>query len=966
MENQPQPSGEASTLGDPDVLEANFFRTLVDNSSVGVIFLDEKGAVRYCNPSAKHILGYSPEDCRGRKALEYLHPEDSILAEEAIRDLLQERVRDFEGKFRIRHRDGTWRWIQVEAHGLPSASDIHGIAVHFHDISALQEAERRMRESEASFRLIMDVVKDYGIVMLDNQGCITSWSRGAERILGYPESEVLGRQGALIFVPDDVTRGEPERELKTAEVEGRAEDERWHMRKDGSRFYASGVLTAIRDAEGNLKGFCKIMNDATERKLAEEALQQSRENYVSLVDSIDGIIWEAEGERRTHTFISKKAETMLGYPLENWYTDPHFWEKLIADEDRQRVLEVWDKAFKEKRGYILEYRLIDSQGCKKWFRDYVTAVTPPGSPTKLRAVMVDISPQKAAQKRQEMQFQVTGILASSSSLEKAAPDILANLGEGLEWDLAALWTRDPEQETWHVDSVWNPDPGKHPGYPWDTRLSPDDGEPARRALESRSPIWIPDLAEAARKQGLSARLRTALQAGIRSAFLFPILRDGGEFGVVELWAGSVKAQDQEVMEATRSISLQIGLFIERVETEKALQISQEQFRQSQKMEAIGRLAGGVAHDFNNLLTAINGYSELLLSRVEEGSPVRPQLEEIHKAGQRAASLTKQLLAYSRKQVLEPKIISLNHIVADMGKMIQRIIGEDIRLKLELAPDLGLVKIDPGQMEQVLLNLAVNARDAMPSGGELRLETSNVRIREGIADAHLNIPPGHYASLSVADTGRGMDEKIISRLFEPFFTTKEAGKGTGLGLSMVYGIIQQSGGHISVRSEPGKGTTFALYLPLIREEDPMETTLEITPGEGIRGEGTILLVEDEEGVLKLVEEILVQKGYAVLLAHNGKEALKREEEHPEPIDLLLTDFIMEGMNGREIYEVIHRRRPDLKVLYMSGYTNDAILRRGLGTASPAFLQKPFSPNALMDKVFKLMRGVEPTRRNRKDT
>jgi PAS domain S-box-containing protein len=375
---------------------------------------------------------------------------------------------------------------------------------------------------------------------------------------------------------------------------------------------------------------------------------------------------------------------------------------------------------------------------------------------------------------------------------------------------------------------------------------------------------------------------------------------------------------------------------------------EEQFRQAQKMEAVGRLAGGIAHDFNNLLGVIIGYSELLLETPSVGDAgVRRKIEEIHKAAGRAASLTRQLLAFSRQQVLEPRVLNLNAVVEEMEKMLRRLIGEDIELVTHLDEGLGLVKADPGQLEQVVMNLAVNARDAMPRGGRLVLQTSNADVDESMARQRAVFQPGRYVLLSVSDTGIGMDEEVRTHLFEPFFTTKEKGKGTGLGLATVYGIVKQSGGYIWVYSEPGRGSTFKIYLPRVDEAEP-ETRPAAVELETLRGTETVLVVEDEESLRQLMCEFLRQSGYTVLEAGDATSALAVAARHAE-ISLLVTDVVLPGRSGRELAETLQKKRPQLKVVYVSGHTDDAMLRHGIDDPGVAFLQKPFSRDAFLRKV-----------------
>ena len=375
---------------------------------------------------------------------------------------------------------------------------------------------------------------------------------------------------------------------------------------------------------------------------------------------------------------------------------------------------------------------------------------------------------------------------------------------------------------------------------------------------------------------------------------------------------------------------------------------EEQLRQAQKMEAVGLLAGGVAHDFNNLLTVISGYSDILLRSLPADDSSRGPIQEIYKAGERAAHLTRQLLAFSRKQVLEPKILDLNAIVQEVGRMLQRLIGEDISLTMTLAQDLRSVKVDPGQIEQVILNLAVNARDAMPQGGRLTIETANIELDSTYAQAHFEVKPGRYVMLAISDTGHGMEESVRTRIFEPFFTTKEPGKGTGLGLATVYGIIKQSGGNLYVYSELGRGTTFKVYLPYVPLKPSTGKSLHgFKPA--MHGNETILVVEDDPAVRDMTTLSLRTYGYNVLESCHGEEAIQVCAQYHGAIHMIVTDVVMPRMGGRQVVEALRPNYPSMKILYQSGYTDDAVVRHGVLEAETAFLQKPFTPVALASKV-----------------
>lgn len=386
---------------------------------------------------------------------------------------------------------------------------------------------------------------------------------------------------------------------------------------------------------------------------------------------------------------------------------------------------------------------------------------------------------------------------------------------------------------------------------------------------------------------------------------------------------------------------------------------EQQFHQAQKMEAVGRLSGGVAHDFNNLLGVIIGYGEILEEETKKGDPLRESVDQILQAGRQAAGLTRQLLAFSRQQVLEAKVLDLNTVITEVEKMLRRLIGEDIELNTDLQGGLGRVKADQGQIEQVILNMAVNARDAMPQGGRLTLQTLDIEVDEAFAQSSpYPVKTGSYVCFSVSDTGIGMDAATQSQIFEPFFTTKEKGKGTGLGLSMVYGVVKQSGGYISVHSEPGVGTTFKVYLPSVADA-PAQQRKHIKLGASLRGDETVLLVEDEDGLRNLTRNLLERSGYTVLVAKNGIDALEVSRQYPSTIHLLLTDVVMPGPSGPVVAEEITKQRRDIRTVFMSGYTGKTVAGHDVVTPGSFFLMKPFTQDVLGSKVREALDGVPAT-------
>jgi PAS domain S-box-containing protein len=422
-------------------------------------------------------------------------------------------------------------------------------------------------------------------------------------------------------------------------------------------------------------------------------------------------------------------------------------------------------------------------------------------------------------------------------------------------------------------------------------------------------------------------------------------KDGREFPV-EISLGPLFTERETLVSST----------IVDISARKKLE---EQLRDSQRMEAVGMLAGGIAHDFNNLLNVILGTSDLLLDMVAAGDPMRRRIEGVRKAADSAADLTRQLLAFARRQVLEPKIIDLSGAVQGLVPMLRRLVGEHIQLNVAMDPALGLIRADPGQVEQVILNLAINARDAMPSGGRLSIELRNAELDEAYVDQHRPVNPGPYVMLAIGDTGCGMDAATLSRIFEPFFTTKQTGKGTGMGLATVYGIVKQSGGHVWAYSEPGRGSMFKVYLP--RAEGVAQAEETMPSAKGLRGGETILLVEDALALREMTREYLVSLGYTVVEAENGNDALRCANEFKGPIHLLLTDVVMPELNGRELAEEFLRRHPQAKVLFVSGYADDMIVQQGALKPGAAFLQKPYHPRALVKKLREVLEsGAAPAR------
>ncbi len=491
-----------------------------------------------------------------------------------------------------------------------------------------------------------------------------------------------------------------------------------------------------------------------------------------------------------------------------------------------------------------------------------------------------------------------------------------------------------------------------------------DHAAGREVLESGVALLVPKLDFAQVRASATPAIADAYeQIGIHSLLMVALRVHGRSIGLLSLVrflpeSPAFTEQDRDLAQAladhaalaisnSRLLQAAMSELVERERAEAALRRSEEQLRQAQKMDAIGRLSGSVAHDFNNLLSVILSYADLVLGELKQVDPLRADVESIKKAGEKAADLTRQLLAFSRQQVLAPRVVDLNGILVESERMLRRLIGEDIEFETHYARTLSRVKVDPGQVDQVLLNLVINARDAMPNGGKLTIETRDVVLDEPYTDEHLGVLMGAHVMLAVSDTGVGMDKQTQARIFEPFFTTKDLGKGTGLGLSTVFGIVKQSNGHIWVYSEPGGGTTFKVYLPATDAVEPEEP--EVVVLGTLEGTETILLVEDQEDVRRVAHAILGRQGYHVIEARNAGEALLSCERHPRTIHLLLTDVVMPQLSGRELAERLLAMRPDMKVLYMSGYTDNVIVHHGILDSGIAYLQKPIVPDMLARRV-----------------
>jgi PAS domain S-box-containing protein len=768
--------------------------------------------------------------------------------------------------------------------------------------------------SEGHYRILVEGIMDHAIFMLDREGIVVSWNKGAERIKGYRPEEIIGQHFSKFYSAEDIARHEPWTELEIAKSQGRFEDEGWRVRKDGSRMWASVVITALRDAHGTLVGFAKVTRDITERrnladaeaaftrKLEQTNVDLSRhrhdtearhreERFRQLADNIDEVFFVIDSQLRQTLYINPAYEKVWGRSCQSLYDDPQSFMEPLPSEDRARLQEHLGRIQRGERPDKVVFRVVQPNGSVRWLLGHAVPIrNEQGEVYRIAGVSLDITESREAQLALEEsadRFRKLA-LASFDAIHVAQDGILLEVNPGF----LEMFGYDRMEEV-----IGRP-------------VTDFAAEESRAEVERRYASSVDGTYEVVGRR-----------------------KDGKKILL-------------EVTGKTHTIAGRPGRITAlRDMTEK--RALEDQFRQAQKMEAVGRLAGGVAHDFNNLLTVIMSYTDMLLEGVSPQDPRAEDLDQIRKAAVAAASLTRQLLAFSRQQVIEPRLVNLNEIVSLSQKMLNRLIGDDVEVVTTLTSEPVAVMIDPGQLEQVIMNLAVNSRDAMPQGGKLILETASVKMDAEFARDHWRANPGRFAMLAVTDTGTGMDEQTLARIFEPFFTTKEIGKGTGLGLATAYGIVKQSSGFIRVFSEPGHGTTFRIYFPLVDEAAEKYAQPELAQLQV--GTETILLAEDAAAVRVAARQILERLGYTVLEAPTGRDALSIASKRLSPIHLLLTDVVMPEMSGRELTERFVKLRPDARVLYMSGYTDDAIVRHGILRPGIAYLQKPFSPDTLARKV-----------------
>ncbi|MFH1112970.1 MAG: PAS domain S-box protein [Pseudomonadota bacterium] len=913
------------------------YRSIVDNMEEGCYEVDLAGNVSFCNDALGCILGYGRDEMPGMNFRRFMDEANGAKVSKAFDSVLSsgKPMRDEAWDFVT--KDGSVR--NVEASGTPvrdAQGTIRGFRGIVRDVTkqrltqaALQRAhdelerrveertaelveagnelrrqikertlaEKAFRDSEKRFRTAFHTSPDSINISRLQDGVYIDINEGFTVMSGYSREDVIGKSSFDINLWHDPS--EREKLVAGLKSAGYVRNLEARFRRKDGRVGTALISARVMSLEGQ-PHILSVTRDIDDWKKTQDALRESEQRLELALAGADLALWDWNVQTGEAVFNRRWAE-MLGYDPRDVEPQIRSWEKLLHPDDVPVVMQALNAHLNgTSPAYETEHRLRTKSGDWLWVLDRGKVVNRDAQGRPLRAVgtHLDITTRKSAE------------MALRQSEEKYRK-ILETIADGYhEADLAGnlILVNDSLCEIL--------------GYSREELI----GMNYRNLMDEHN------------AQLTFQAYNEVFHTGVPNPeFSYQAFRKDGTRRDVSLSIALIR-------DAARNPVGFRGIFRDITERRQL----EEQLRQAVKMEAIGRLAGGIAHDFNNLLTAIMGYTSMLSLEMPQEERVQRKLDQISRTAARAADLTRQLLAFSRKQVLEVSVLNFNNLIEDIESMLRRLIGEDIELTTDLRPGIGNVRADQGQLEQVVVNLAVNARDAMPGGGTLTIETCEVLLEEGYCASRTDVKPGEYVMLSISDTGDGMTPETCNQVFDPFFTTKEKGRGTGLGLSMAYGTIKQHGGHIAVYSEAGTGTSFKIYLPRVQESLSRHVP-NAEPERRSRGTETILLVEDEETVRDLAGEALEMLGYRVLKASSPAEAVEIAANHPDRIDLLLTDVVLPRMDGKTLYVTLAAGRPEMKVLYVSGYTENFIVHRGILDPEVSFLQKPFTLDGVARKV-----------------
>ena len=933
------------------------FRVLFEQSAVGGMIVGEGLKIIDCNEIGASMLGYTREEMKQLAVYDF----DAGYSTAEIEGIVERINRDGQMQFETLHRtkSGELRNVLVASTQLKIEGKIYGYS-SFLDITEKKRAEEELRREkermESTALASPSVIYSFRFTP-DGKPCYPYASPAIFGIYGRQPAELEDDASAVVEMihPDDVPRL-VESSRRSAETMS-LWNEIWRVNHPAKgELWVESFSVPVREVDGSLT-WHGVLNDVTTRERKERELSERQRMISAINNAAPGLILLWDVRLGTVVYANDGLRKMLGFsPDEIYRHDSGEIFARIHPADRPAVAEFGKRLRCAADDEVLsqEFRYLNKAGQWRVLQSQETIFErdAEGRAVKTLSVVNDVTERvlavEALRKSEQRLQKIHRIVSESCLTHRERIMGLLELGVG-EFGTDNGVLGEVSDETYSVAEVVSLDQTIVSGF-----RCPLQQSYCEEVLRREDVLAIENAG------GTPWREHPAHELfGTEVYFGVPVLSAGKPYGTICFTSRRPRAEaftsgDYEFL---KLIAQWVGAELTRQAGEEALQQSEEQLRLAQKLESVGRLAGGIAHDFNNMLTAINGYSDLILQQSNTEDPVRHNAEEIKKAGERSAALTQQLLAFSRKQILKPEILNINQAVDDISNLLKRLIGEDVTLMTILGYDVKPVKVDPGQLSQVVVNLAVNARDAMPQGGTLTIETKNVSVEPRANNGSRGVPPGDYVMMSVSDTGIGMSEETMRHLFEPFYTTKDVGRGTGLGLATVYGVIKQSDGFITVDSAPGEGTTFRIFLP--RVEAPVEETAVETSAAGEREGGeTILLVEDEEMVRNLASEILQSCGYRVVEATTGVEAIEICESRRLEIDLLLTDVVMPQMNGRELWEKLATEQPRMKVLFTSGYTDDTIVRNGIRNDETNFLQKPFSLDALVRKVREVLDAEEP--------
>ena len=851
------------------------------------------GQLTTINKVAEAVLGYTTDELIGKQIQELIAPEDRELSRRMMEEKLASGGRN---TYTVHALTKSGQRVPLEVStqviyddGVPFA--VQGVA---RDVTERQRTADALARSERYFRALIENATD-AVTILNEDGTVRYSSPALQRIIGYAPSERRTQSVFELVHPEDVAVAVGAFQDCLSKAGASVSQTVRTLHRDGSWRHIEFTLVNLLN-DPHIQGLVVNWRDITDKIVAQQTLRDREHFYRAITERSSDIIAIIDPAPMVR-YLSPSFEIVLRHKIDDVIGTAGF--QLVHPDDAPRVMKIIERLINEGKDVVTdEVRIIDARG---FYRDMDIRARNLLKDPVIRGIVIDmrdVTDRKCAERE---------LRASEEKFRK----VLETSGEGIVMrDASGRITfaneRFAEMLGYDVDELL----GRHVNSIIATEFVPE----MRASQERRERTGVSETLDLQFVHKNGTRVDAILAAS-------PIYDQSGEF------VGG------------------LGMITDMTERKRL----EEQLRQSQKMEAVGRLAGGVAHDFNNLLTAIRGHVDLLLDDDKIDTGTRSDIEEIRKAADRAAALTQQLLAFSRRQMLQPVVLEFDGIVREIESLLRRLITEDVVLHTRLTAGATRVRADRGQIEQVLLNLVVNARDAMPNGGHIYIETANVEVDEDFARANAGASAGLYARLSVRDTGIGMDPGTLSHVFEPFFTTKPVGKGTGLGLATVYGIVKQSGGYLRVESEVGAGSTFEIFLPHV--EEPLQRPREPQAEKHSDAAGeTILVAEDEDAVRALTSRILRKRGYHVLEAKDGREAVDIALRHEGELRLVVTDVIMPHLNGRELSERLAKVMPKVKVLYMSGYTDDALLQRGvLQSGTGNFLEKPFTPEALANKV-----------------